>query len=240
MWYFINPNSPKQGAHKRGRKGRRKMAKRQTAAQRRASLRNLAKARRALRGGGRKRRRASNPPPGGKRTVSWRKRPTTKRRYSYGRKQRRVVRTNPRRYRRRRNNPGFGTGFAGQIFTGFRDAALVLGGKAGSRIVANFVPLPQDGIMGTLVQVASTLGVSWAGRKFFGQNVGHMLLVGGMVGVAEPYIKMLPVIGPALGDEMEMGEYLTGEELPMGELPIGEYEVGEEEMGEYEVGEMYN
>lgn len=233
MWYLVN--SPK--ARTARKKGRRKMARRQTAAQRRASLRNLAKARRARSHRGRasnpKRRRRRNPPPRGKRTVAWRKRAPAKRRYSYGKKQRRAIRTNPshRRYRRRRHNPGFVT----QLTSGFRDTALVLGGKAASRIVANFIPLPQDGIMGTGVQLLTTFAVSWGARKFLGANAGHMAFVGGLMGVVEPYAKMIPVIGPALGDEMEMGEYLSGVELPMGELPMGE-----DEVGAYEVGEMYN
>lgn len=223
MWYFIN--SPMAPLARKAKE--RNMARRQTPAQRRASLKNLAKARRA-RGHGRKRRR--NPPPRGVRTAVWRKRPTKRRKYSYSAKHsHRVVRTNPRRHRRRyRRNPSLRSFFS---MAQVKDTAVMLGGFYVGRGITNtavkYIPVPTTGIMGIAVRVGVAIAQSMLVGKFLGPKWGQMAFIGGITTAADPYVKNLPVVGAAIGEDlgsyMAIGEYYSVGELPLGEsLPVGE------------------
>lgn len=242
MWFFVNGRKLKGSAPKRtagktrtARKGRKRMARRkQSAAQRRASLKNLAKARRA-RGGPAKRRRRRNPPPGGVRTAVWRSRKHKARKYSYGSRQKRVIRTNPRHRRRHyRRNPGFSIGGIGNQLIG---AGKLVGGIYLGKGVTNFVsakiPVAQTGWMGYAVKLGVGLVGTMGVRKFLGPEWAKAFLAGAIMSVVDPMAKSLPIIGPSLGDD-DMGEYVpVGYDYPavgayetsVGEsVPVGAYE----------------
>ncbi|MCP4899819.1 MAG: hypothetical protein GY906_22865 [bacterium] len=204
------------------------MARKQTAAQRRASLRNLKKAR-AARGPTRRRRttkRRRNPPraaarrasPKRRRSTAWRTKAPARRRYGYSKSRRRVVRT---------NQPRFLRGFQARTVKAVTDAAWAIGGKALVNSAAGFLPFPRDGLMGTGVKLLTAFAVTGVARNFkvVGANGAHMMLVGSVMGMLEPYAKMIPIVGPALGEDLPLGAYLGAYESGnMGEinLPLGE------------------
>lgn len=214
-FYLINPPGRRRMARKR-RKGR----KRRTAAQIRATKKMLAAARRARRAkSGTKRRKA-------RRTTTRKRRFTVARRSS----RRRVTRRRRRRggtgtikFRKvrgsiyRRNPP-----LVRRFMRGVQDGLMVNAGEAGVNIVAGFVPLPQDGIMGVAVKGALATGLGMVADRVLPGDSARMIVAGGFAAAMKPFLRQLPVIGPALG-----------EDLPIGELPIGEYE---DAMGSYPEG----
>jgi len=135
----------------------------------------------------------------------------------------------------------------GEVQQGAIDAAGVVVGKAATRIVANFVPIPKEGaIMNFVVQAGSAIVVGMAARMVVGRDMARMVIAGGFAAPIEGFAKGIPFIGPMLGDDyLELGEYAMGEDvigdadpfLPIGEdpfLPIGEdYDDPYADMGEY-------
>lgn len=229
------------------------MAKRRVSRkQRAAALRNLKKARAALR-------RKSNPARKRTKRVASRRRQgktmqSVKRHgksvsraawkrsgYSRNTPRRRSMakrRSSGRRGRRRRGyrrNPSVARGFnvrgiMRQFQQGMVDAAGVVGGKAATRLLANMLPLPKEGAMANfLVQGVAASVVGLLAGNFLGKETARMMVAGGFAAPVETLMKGLPVIGPALGDDYLMGEYYE----PMGELPIGEDGLPIGEYGEY-------
>lgn len=144
-----------------------------------------------------------------------------------------MARRTRRRGRRRgyRRNPAFSVqGIAKQFQQGFIDAAGVVGGKAATRLLANLLPIPnkQDMVINLAVQGVSAIVVGMAARQFFGAQTARMMVAGGFAAPVETLMKGIPVIGPALGDDLlQLGQPLPIGEYYMGEteqdLPIGEY-----------------
>jgi hypothetical protein len=129
------------------------------------------------------------------------------------------------------------------------DAAGVVVGKAATRIVANFVPVPKDTMMmNFVVQAGSAIVVGMAARMVVSRDMARMIIAGGFAAPVESFAKGIPFIGPMLGDDyLELGEYAMGDAdpfLPIGDaepfLPIGEaYDDPYADVGEYaaDVGE---
>lgn len=163
-------------------------------------------------------------------------------------RRKRVVRRRSTSRRVRRNPPRFSArGLMRDAQQGVIDAAGVVVGKAATRIVANFVPLPKQGaIMNFVVQAGSAIAVGLVAKMVVSRDMARMIVAGGFAAPVEGFAKGIPFIGPMLGDDyLELGEYAMGDAdpfLPIGDadpfLPIGEGEDNEyEEMGEYALGE---
>lgn len=139
----------------------------------------------------------------------------------------------------------------GEVQQGAIDAAGVVVGKAATRIVANFVPIPKEGMMmNFVVQAGSAIAVGMVARMVVSRDMARMIIAGGFAAPVESFARGIPFIGPMLGDDyLELGEYAIGDAdpfLPIGDadpfLPIGEgeeaYDDPYADVGEYaEVGE---
>lgn len=163
-------------------------------------------------------------------------------------RRRRAIRFSPVRGRMYRRNPKFRLPtFQTAIKTlqrGAFDAAGVVGGKAVTRIVANLLPFPKQGIMNIVTQGAAALVAGLAANALFSPDVARMFVAGGLSAPIETLMKGIPVIGPALGDDdlvlgemgWDVGQYDdvgAYEDVPM--LPVGAAGVGEyEDVGAYE------
>lgn len=245
MLFLVNPQQ-KRG----GRVARRKKVKRRklTAAQiragfggkrRKAALKNKRKKRRTTTVR-RKKRRTTAPRTHSKRRVST----VARRKRTSHRATRRRRRTGGtvRRHRRYRRNPGFSVrGIGNQLMTGAKRAATVVVGKAAGKFAANVIPVPKTTMVGQVgSQLLAALAIGVVGRKFIGHGLGEDLFIGAMTAPMETALKMVPVVGPLLGEDpfLPMGAYDPF--LPMGayappEAPaatVGSYEdVGDDGFG---------
>lgn len=135
------------------------------------------------------------------------------------RSRRNVMVAAPRRSHRRRarrhyaHNPGMSSGF-------LSDAMYITGGFVATRVaygmaapyLSGFLPVDQP-----LVRIAGkgavAFGLGWLGKRFLGQRVGQMLMVGGMVEAMNDAVKtfVAPYV-PALADDMsvypQIGSYV--------------------------------
>lgn len=131
-------------------------------------------------------------------------------------------------------NPRFTIRNMGRILQqGAMDAAAVVGGKAVTRMIANFIPLPTEGMFMVFAkQAVSAIGAGMVAQQFLTARTASFVLAGGLAAPVESLLAQVPVIGDFLGDDfLELGEAAG---LPIGEaagLPIGEYP--EVEVGEY-------
>lgn len=220
--------------------------RRQTPAQRRASLRNIKKAQAA-----RKKKRA----PARRKAVKRRRRRTTARKNPARRKTstrrktvaRRATRRRPVRRRastrrtvarRRRRNPPRRVSVRGvfrDLQQGAFDAGAVVVGKAGTRFLANLIPIPQDTmLMNFAVQGVSAVVVGMVARMALSKRTADFMVAGGLAAPMETILVQLPVVGPLLGQYdpyLPMGEY--DPTLPMGEYAMGEYPQPAVEVGEW-------
>lgn len=170
-------------ATKRRRRRRRTSAARSTTPRRRRRRRSVARATPRRR---RRRRYARNP---------------VARRYT----------ANPRRRRRRYNpNPSFSVrGIIAQVKQASMTAIQIVGGKAATRIIRNYIPggKPVAGQPLSPTQIAIELAaataVGFAASRFLGRTVGANMMAGGFVGVVESLVKTykVPVVADALGDD---------------------------------------
>lgn len=112
-----------------------------------------------------------------------------------------------------------------------KEGAIMLGGFYVGRGITNtavkYIPVPTTGIMGVAVRVGVAIAQSMLVGKFLGPKWGQMAFVGGISTAVDPYVKNLPVVGAAIGEDMgsymAIGEYYSVGELPIGEsLPLGE------------------
>ncbi len=217
-------------ARKRTTKRRpvRRKKKRLSAAQKRA----LAKARRAAAA---KRRKRKAPVRRKRRTAkrtSTRRKPVARRKATRRRRKRGRRRSSgkvtytPVRGRIYRKNPRFNVrNIMSRFQQGVMDGAAVVAGKAGTRLLANFVPVPDNikqGAIGNFaLQGLSAVVVSMLAQNVVSAQTARFIAAGGFAAPMETLMKGLPVIGDALGDDwLEMGEYLMGEAPG---LPVGEY-----------------
>ncbi len=118
--------------------------------------------------------------------------------------------------RRHRNAPalfgrGGGRGVVGQITGGVVDAAWLLGGEAGTNIVAGFIPLDKTGPMGMVVKVGAAVLVAWLAKRV-SPNAAKMVLAGGLASVIRGPIKAanIPLVSANLGDLYDEGGYAVG------------------------------
>lgn len=105
-----------------------------------------------------------------------------------------------------------GRGIVGKVMTGVVDAAWVLGGEAGTNIIAGFVPVTGTALQAA-VKVAAAVAVGWAAARV-NANAGKMALAGGLASVIRGPIKAanLPLISANLGDGdmYAPGQYAVG------------------------------
>jgi hypothetical protein len=99
----------------------------------------------------------------------------------------------------------------GQVTTGVVDAAWVLGGEAGTNVIAGFIPLDKTGPMGLVVKIAAAVAVAWLARRV-NPNAAKMALAGGLASVIRGPIKgaNLPLISANLGDMYDESGYAVG------------------------------
>ena len=223
--------------------------KKQTPAQRRASLRNIKKAQAARRKQRAPARRKTTKRRTTKRRATARKparRKTTTRRKTVARRparrktasRRRTVSFRPVRGRVYNRNPRITVrGVMRDLRQGVVDAGGVVVGKAATRFLANLVPLPKDtAIMNFAVQGLSAVTVGIVARMALSKRMADFMVAGGLAAPIETFLAGVPVIGPMLGEYdpyLPMGEY--DPTLPMGEYPaMGEYPMPSEvEVGEW-------
>jgi hypothetical protein len=208
MIFLTNP--PRRRKRK-AKKRRRKLTAKQIAAGFGGKRRKVATTRRKRKGTTVARRKRST---GKRRKVA-----ATTRRRRRGSARRRTGTITLRRIRGKvyRSNPAFGRGLVKQITEGARDGALVVVGETGAKFIGNLIPIPKDTMIGAVgAQLAGAIAIGMVGQRFLPKPVAHMLFVGGMAGAMRSVLKVVPVIGPMLGEyELPIGEY----ELPVGEYP---------------------
>lgn len=158
----------------------------------------------------------------------------------------RSLRFTPIRGRMYRRNPKFRLptmqGAIKTLQQGVFDAAGVVGGKAVTRIVANLLPFPKEGVMNIVTQAIAALITGMAASVAFPPQIARMAVAGGLSAPIETLMKGLPIIGPALGDDdLVLGEIgwdvpAVGEEEEIaGYLEPGGGEVGQyDDVGAYE------
>jgi len=245
MIFLVNPRKGRRMARKKAR----------TAAQRRATAKLVAFNKRRRKKSARRRvvkRKATR-----RKRVATKRQPvrrkTTVRRRATRRKpvrRKKTVRRRSTSRKVRRNPPArfSAKGILGEVQQGAIDAAGVVVGKAATRIVANFIPVPKDtALMNFVVQAGSAIGVGMLARMVVSRDMARMVIAGGFAAPIESFAKGIPFIGPMLGDDyLELGEYAMGEHamgdadpfLPIGDadpfLPIGEdFDDPYVDMGEY-------
>jgi hypothetical protein len=161
-----------------------------------------------------------------------RRRRTTKRRRTGG-----TIRLSPVRGKIYRKNPAFSMrGAIRDLQNGAMNAGMVIIGKTGARVVANFLPLPKEGIMNYVTQIVAALATGMVARQFVGAKQAEFIVAGALSAPVETLLKGVPVIGGFLSDDaLMMGEYLAAGGMGEYQLPVGEYDlpVGEYPMGEY-------
>jgi hypothetical protein len=120
------------------------------------------------------------------------------------------------------------------------DAVGVIGGKVGTRVLAELLPIPGKGapMMNFLVQAGSAIAVGTVAQMMVSPQVARMVVAGGLATPIESFLRGMPVIGPMLGDDfLELGD--ADPFLPVGEYPeavqVGEYDGLTE--GAYGVGD---
>jgi hypothetical protein len=117
-----------------------------------------------------------------------------------------------------------GRGLVGKITGGLVDAGWVLGGEAGTNIIAGFIPatLLTSAPLQALAKVAAAVAVSWAAKKV-SPNASKMALAGGLAAVIRGPVKAanLPLVSAALGDFYHPGYYAVSSypQLPMASYP---------------------
>ena len=157
-----------------------------------------------------------------------RRRPATKRRSPVVTLRRRTVyQTNPRRRggrrRYRRNSPIRGIG--NTIISASKDALVVVGGMAGTNLIANRIPYG-DGSMGISVakKIAVALALGMVAQKVASRDIAQKLLLGGFVAAATDVLSAVPVVGPALSGDGDLRALTRG---------LNSYALPGETMGSY-------
>lgn len=213
----------------------RRRKKRRTAAQRRATRKMIA--------ANKRRKKVRRNPKRRVATVARKRRKSSRRRAVARRSSRRRARRSGGTIRFKRvkgsiyrRNPGFNVkAILGRVQRAAMRIPAVLGGKVGTRFIANVLPFPNKDTnvaMNMAAQVTGAIITSIVAGMVVPRYADDVLL-GGLLAPAETLGKQLPIVGPLLGDDyLELGAYpdVIGDDEPIGELPIGEYE----EVGAYE------
>jgi len=137
----------------------------------------------------RKNRSASRKRKASRRTTTARKRTT---------RARSTPRRSTRRRAARRNPPA--PDFVRMFMDGAVEAAEIIVGKTGARVVPGFLNLPRTGNVGLAVQAAVAVGLGYVASIVAGPNVGAAVLAGGLTAPLEDLAVRynIPVVGPAL------------------------------------------
>lgn len=114
--------------------------------------------------------------------------------------------SNRRRRYRRRHNPGFSVrGVWSRVQNGAIDGIWVVGGKAVTNAIPSLLGLAPTGVLGLGVKaLAAVIGGYLFG--FISANAGKLATAAGFASIYEPFLKGLPVIGPALAAD-DYGAY---------------------------------
>lgn len=156
------------------------------------------------------RKRKRNPPARRKRSTA-----VARRKKNPPRKRSTAKRTTKRRTTTRRRNPGRYARnpslkrTTDMIVSTSIDAVQVVVGKAASVSVPDLLKLPSTGNTGIAVRAAAAVALGWIGDEFLGGDIGHNLLLGGLVGAVEDVaIKYnAPWLAPALQRSGTMGRH---------------------------------
>lgn len=103
---------------------------------------------------------------------------------------------------------------------GVMDAGWVLGGEAGTNVIAGFVPVDQTGAVGALVKIAAAVAVAWLAGQV-SPNARKMTLAGGLASVIRGPVKRanIPFLSQNLGDS----DFYSPGPLAVGAYPMGAY-----------------
>lgn len=114
------------------------------------------------------------------------------------------------RSRSYRKNP---PDMVGKLTSGAMGAAQALVGKTAVRVVPGMLGFQKAGNVGMAIQVALALALGWAGDEFVSDELGHYLLIGGLMGPMEQLAVNLqiPMVSDALsGYGGGVGAYVPG------------------------------
>lgn len=126
------------------------------------------------------------------------------------------------RNRGRRRNPPMLRGIVGQIVDAGKGGALVVAGKATSRILPHLVGITPVGYLGLAAQAVAGGAVGLLAGRFIGRENGRVFLFGVASNVIESVIRgfNIPVLSPGLADETELYA-LAGYPQPRALPPAG-------------------
>lgn len=107
------------------------------------------------------------------------------------------------------------SGVIGTIMQGGKDAALVLGGQAGTNYLARLVPVPASASANTQAaiglgsRVVAAVVVGYAARRFLGADAARFVIAGGIAVPLKAAIMVaqIPVLSGALSSDEEIGAY---------------------------------
>jgi hypothetical protein len=113
-----------------------------------------------------------------------------------------MARRHRRHGRRHRHNPPrmSARGVVATLTRGAKDAFWVLAGDAGVGAIPRLVGLGTTGVVGTIVELASALGVGMIVHRFGGGEAGRFAVAGGLARVGRSIVigSGIPVLAPAL------------------------------------------
>ncbi|SRR6266704_1489121 len=112
-----------------------------------------------------------------------------------------------RRHRyRRRHNPRFTAGgLMRRVQNAAVDGVWVVGGKAVTNMLPSLLGLAPTGWLGLGMKAVAAVVAGYL-FGFISPNAGKLAAASGFASIYEPYLKGLPIIGPALADD-EYGAY---------------------------------
>lgn len=96
------------------------------------------------------------------------------------------------------------SGIVGRIKSGAIDGVWVVGGKAVTNVIPSLIGLQPTGALGLAVKA---LAAVVAGMLFgmVSPNAGKLATASGFASIYEPFLTGLPLIGPALAGDDELG-----------------------------------
>lgn len=131
----------------------------------------------------------------------------------------------------------------GRVIQAGQDAALIVGGKAASSFVARMIPIGETPPMRLAANVIAAAAVGMAAGFLLSADMSRLVMAGALVAPIESFIRSanIPVLSPALGDDVLMGYYGPGSSMMgVGAYPaalpsagVGAYPAGQIE-GEWE------
>lgn len=147
-----------------------------------------------------------------------------------------VYQGNPRRRRHSRRGYRRNPTIMGTVRQSAMDAVATLGGGAAARVVSNFIPLGEAGMMGVAKGVLVALGVGYGARRFLSHDTARFVTAGAMqVPIKNLITSFVPQAGAYLGDYDQISAYQADVEgyLPGTGSLAGMYDSQDDGVGEY-------